>query len=47
MTLMVRDDGTYDYRYAPGFDDDRVVGVLREIADQIESGCAIRNSEVM
>jgi hypothetical protein len=38
ITLLVRPDGTYDYRYAAGQNDFTVMNALREIADQIEHG---------
>jgi hypothetical protein len=45
VTLVIRKDGTYDYYYAPGYDNTRVANLFRQIAEQIESGCCIEHSE--
>lgn len=44
ITLVVRPDGTYDYRYAPGLTDESVKHMLRDIADQIEQGATLGNT---
>ena len=37
LRLTVRDDSTYDYRYAQGKNDAWTVRTLREVADQIDA----------
>lgn len=42
LCLIVRSDGTFDYRYADGFKD-HVIATLREIADKIEQGTIVEH----
>ena len=44
LTLVVRRDTTWDYWYGPGGSPALVVQMLRQMADQIESGCTVPNS---
>lgn len=43
LKLVVRTDGTWDYRYAKGCTDKQTVELLRQIAQQIESGAHVKD----
>lgn len=41
VALVIRNDGTYDYRWGPATIRAAVPEYLRQVADQIEQGCDI------
>lgn len=43
VRLVVRRDGTWDYRYAIGFNDGVVLELLKQVVGQLESGAYIAN----
>lgn len=45
LSVTVRSDQTYDFRYLPPITADQVPGLLRQIADQVEQGVSIPNPD--
>lgn len=38
LTVTLREDATWEYRWLPPLQDNQVPGLLRQMADQIEQG---------